>query len=355
MSNLPADRVVHALRHTAEATSWSMADWELVIRQSRQADLLARIGHQLEALGLWESVPGPPRVHLEAARRLGRAQQDEVWREIGHLRDALEPLGLPVLLLKGAAYLAAGLPPAAGRLFSDTDIMVPEARLPEVESALVMNGWMGNHLSDYDQRYYREWMHELPPMEHLRRRTVVDVHHAILPRTARLKPDAAKLLAAARPVAGLKGVCVLAPADMVLHSMTHLFYNDDLSHGLRDLSDLDLLLRHFGASPDFWSGLVERGRELDLSRSLHYGLRFVQRILGTPVPRLEKADAEHGAPAWPLSALMDRLWERGLSSQHVTAAPPLAGTALFLLYLRAHWLRMPPWQLARHLAIKARR
>ncbi len=353
MSGLPADRVVYALGHAAELPAWPLPDWELLVRQARQADLLARIANQLDKLGLIERVPRQPLVHLESAQRLARAQQDEVRREIGHLCKALAPIGLPVLLLKGAAYVAVGLPPAAGRMFSDTDILVPKARLPEVESTLMMNGWMTTHQSAYDQRYYRQWMHELPPMEHMRRRTVVDVHHAILPETARLKPDASKLLAAARPVAGLKGVSVLAPVDMVLHSMTHLLHNEELSHGLRDLSDMDLLLRHFGALPGFWAGLVERARDLDLARPLHYGLRFAQRILGTPVPESTLAEAVRAAPAWPLSALMDALWWRALRSQHATAAPPLTGAALFLLYLRAHWLRMPPLLLARHLATKA--
>jgi hypothetical protein len=31
----------------------------------------------------------------------------------------------------------------------------------------------------------------------------------------------------------------------------------------------------------------------------------------------------------------------------------MTGLALFALYVRAHWLRMPPGMLARHLAVKA--
>lgn len=349
----PRDRAVHALRHSGELPALTLPQWEGLVRQARQADLLARIAVQLEAAGLWHEVPPAPRAHFDAARRVAGAQRDEVLREIDHLRQALAPLGLPVLLLKGAAYLAADLPSAAGRVFSDTDILVPKARLPEVESALMMRGWMSTHHSAYDQRYYRQWMHELPPLQHLQRRTMLDVHHTILPETARLKPDARKLIAAARPVAGMDGVSVLAPVDMVLHSMTHLLHNEELSHGLRDLSDLDLLLRHFGATVDFWTELVERAREMDLARPLHYALHSAHRILGTPVPQHTLAAAAQAAPAWPLSSLMDALWWRALRSQHETAAPRWTGAALFLLYVRAHWMRMPPLLLARHLGIKA--
>ncbi len=351
--NLPPDRVVYALTHTAELPKGSLADWELLVRQARQANLLGRIGEQLTALGLMEQVPLAPRQHIVAMMRLAQAQREEVQREFEYLLRALSPIGVHVVLLKGAAYLAGGLVAAMGRVFSDTDILVPHDRLAEVESKLMVHGWMGAQSSAYEQRYYREWMHELPPLEHMRRGTALDVHHTILPRTARLKPDAAKLLAAARPVAGLDGFSVLAPVDMVLHSMTHLFHNDDLSHGLRDLSDLDLLLRQFGQLPNFWVELVDRATEMDLARPLHYGLRSTHRLLGTPVPAAATARAASAAPMRPLSLLMDGLWRRALQSQHPTAAPAFTPAALFLLYLRAHWLRMPPLLLIRHLSIKA--
>ncbi|NUP85150.1 MAG: hypothetical protein HUU30_05275 [Burkholderiaceae bacterium] len=54
-----------------------------------------------------------------------------------------------------------------------------------------------------------------------------------------------------------------------------------------------------------------------------------------------------------MSTLMDALWWRALRPQHPMAAPAGTSVALFLLYLRAHWLRMPPLLLARHLSIKA--
>lgn len=354
MSVQAEDRVLAVLRDAHVVERWTVADWEQFMRQARQADLVARVAAGIEAAGLSRVVPDGPRDHFIGFSRLVQAQHAEIVREAGYLQRALAQAGLPALLLKGAAYVVADLPPAAGRLFTDTDILVPRACLGDVESALMLNGWVSNELSAYDQRYYREWMHELPPMEHMRRRTALDVHHTILPPTARLKPDAGKILAAAVPVPGRPGIQVLAPLDMVLHSMTHLFHNEELSHGLRDLSDIDLLLRHFSIQrADFWRDLVERARELDLARPLHYGLRCAHRLLGTPVPGQALAAAARAAPAFPVAPLMDALWRRALGAQHPTAAPAFTPAALFLLYVRAHWLRMPPVLLIRHLAIKA--
>jgi len=50
---------------------------------------------------------------------------------------------------------------------------------------------------------------------------------------------------------------------------------------------------------------------------------------------------------------MDGLWMRVLRTPHPSAAARLSSLSLFCLYVRAHWLRMPPMLLTRHLMIKA--
>lgn len=347
--------LIQALGDVRTVVSWPLPRWDLLIRQARSADLLARLAALIKEAGLTGEIPEGPRRHLLSAQVLAQAQAEEAVREVGYVVKALAPLGVPVLLLKGAAYLMAGLPAAKGRLFSDLDLLVARERLPQVEAALMLNGWATTHHDPYDQRYYRQWMHELPPMEHVYRLTVLDVHHSILPDTARLKPEARKLLAQARPVAANSPIHVLSPADMVLHGATHLFHNEELSHGLRDLSDLDLLLRHFGQKESFWQDLAERASELDLTRPLHYGLRHSVRLFSTPVPAATLNQAAVWAPPLPLHWIMDALWRRALRPPHPSCADRFTSIALFLLYVRAHWLRMPPHLLFRHLTVKALR
>jgi len=352
MSSQGRDWACWALQNLERLPQLTPAQWEPVIRQARRADLLARIAAQLERRGLLDSVPPAPRAHLMSASRVWHAQMQEVGHEAQLIADALRSLNIPVVILKGAAYVLADLPAAEGRLFSDIDILVPRAALAEVEGALRLSGWMSDYKDAYDQRYYREWMHELPPMTHIRRGTTLDVHHNILPITVRHPPDAALLLAQARPLPAFAGLSVLAPADMILHSMTHLFHNDDLSHGLRDLSDLDLLLRHHGGEAGFWQSLMERALELHLALPLAYGLWATHELLSTPVPDAVLEQSEL-ASASRLPRLMHWLWRRVLRTPHHDAALPGAGLAHFALYVRAHWLRMPPLLLARHLSIKA--
>jgi hypothetical protein len=230
--------------------------------------------------------------------------------------------------------------------------------LADVEAELLRHGWIGTHQSAYDQRYYREWMHELPPMVHIRRQSAIDVHHAISPETARWRADVARLWADVRDVPAADSAdgqryVVLAPVDMVLHSMVHLFLNEELSHGLRDLADIDQLLRHFSSEAGFWARLVARAEELGLQRALFYGLRCGSDILATPVPaETLSAVAAWGPGPW-VAALMQAAWRRLLCTPHPTTADIWTPLARFALYVRATALRMPPLLLARHLTIKA--
>lgn len=331
----------------------SLEEWDFLIRQARAADLLGRLHAVADAHDTLGDVPEAPRTHLRSVALLVAHQHQAVRREVHELLRALAPLRIPLILLKGAAYVAAELPVAQGRLLSDIDILVPKATLPDVEAKLMLHGWSAGHHDEYDQRYYRRWMHELPPMRHIRRGTVIDVHHALLPETARIRADSERMRAAAIPVAGHAGAFVLAPEDMLLHSATHLFHEGEFDHGLRDLVDLDGLIRHFGESPTFWRRLPERAREVGLGRPLFYALRYSHRLLDSPVPASVLEDSmQDGPPPFARSAI-DGLFVRALRAPHSSCADRWTPAALFLLYVRSHWLRMPLHLLAYHLARKA--
>lgn len=338
------------LRAPDRIARFSLAEWDLLIRQARQSGLLARLYRQFADSDLLAALPHPVRWHFEAADTLAQKQQIAVRWEVEQIRDALAGLGFPLIVLKGAAYVVAGLPAARGRLFNDIDILVPRELLNQTEAALMLAGWHASGLSAYDERYYRRWMHEIPPMQHVHRATVIDVHHAILPETARYFPDPEKLRRTIEPAAGLPGVFVLSAVDRILHSAAHLFHDGELPHGLRDLSDLDLLLRQAAAAPGFWPQLLKRAADLQLERSLFYALRYTQHFLDTPVPQ----DAlRHAAPAAGLLKLMDAVFSRALAPIHASCDDRYSGLARQAAYIRAHWLRMPAHLLLPHLLHKA--
>jgi hypothetical protein len=339
--------LLEALRDPAAAARLGPAEWEALLRAARAERLHGRLAVMVAERGLLDRVPEPARPHLRAYLALSAEHDRGVRWEVDRIAAAMRGVDAPVLLLKGAAYLMSGLPVAKGRLTGDVDILVPKARLGAVEAALLEHGWEPTNVDPYDQMYYRRWMHELPPLRHARRHSTIDVHHTILPETSRLKPDAQDLIRSAMPNPGAANVLVLSPMDIVLHGAAHLFHGE-IAGSLRDLVDLDDLLRHFARDPAFWSGLVARAGQMDLGRPLFHTLRYASRVLGTAVPAEALAAAEAFRPGRVTLALMDRLVPAAITPRR----PGGRGFSSFLLYVRSHWLRMPPLLLARHLATK---
>jgi len=335
--------LVRVLRNPAEIRSLSTPEFSGLIDVAEHARLLGWLLSEIDAGHVPPFAPDWLQDRLVTVRALVREHERAVRWEIDRLQRAFSGAGLPWILLKGAAYVAASLPPGRGRRVADIDVLVPFEQLAQTEETLNQHGWHVGALDPYDQRYYREWMHELPPMTHKDRRSVVDVHHAILPRTSRLHPSASRLASKAVRVDG--GVRVLCPAHMVLHAAAHLFHDGEITGAIRDVVDLDALLRRFGEGADFWRELASESRELGLTRPAYYAVRYSRRLLDTPVP----ADVLDGMAAWgpapPVRLLMDALVERTLPGKSAATS----SSAALALYVRSHWLRMPPFMLVRHL------
>jgi hypothetical protein len=325
----------------------TLGQWDVVLRHARAAALAARLSYLIEAHGWRAAIPDQVRRHLDAERLVASKLARDVERELQRIVEPLRLAGIPVVVLKGAAYIVGDLPAARGRVFTDIDILVPRNDIDVAEQRLILAGWRGEEKAGWDQRFYRRWMHQIPPMVHAVRESVVDLHFAIVPSRARHAVASDPLFEAAQRAARDPQVKILAPEDMILHSATHLFNEGEFDRALRDLVDLDLLLRHFAAMPDFWTKLVERAASLGMGRPLYYALRNAGRFLFTPIPAEVIEATRRFAP--PMPALMDALFERALRPPHPTARDRLARLSLLFLYARGHWLRLPLHLLAPHL------
>jgi hypothetical protein len=312
---------------------------------AQRARLLGWLVEQVRAGHVPADAPGWLRDRLITADTLVRGYERTVRWEIDRLSRAFLDTGQTWILLKGAGYIAAGLPPGCGRRVADIDLLVPQADLARTEKVLQENGWEFPEIDEYDNRYYREWMHELPPMMHRDRRSIVDLHHAILPRTSRLKPSSERLIERAQTT---NGVRVLCPAHMILHGAAHMFHDGEIAGAIRDLVDLDLLLRSFGRDEAFWDDLVLEADALDLRRPAYYALHYAPRWFDTPIPARVSAAVRRWAPPAPVGRLMDALVDRSIGGGSGAAST----AAVFALYARSHWLKMPPLHLAQHLARK---
>lgn len=334
------------LKHLNEFT------WAQLLRQARATNLFGRLAHLIEhqASAAALNIPAYVAPHVFAAKRLCTAQHACVQNEAQNIAKALLPLGIQPVLLKGSAYVLGNAPAAIGRMFSDMDILVPRDRLADVESTLMLAGWISHVDDEYDQRYYRQWMHELPPLMHMKRGTGIDVHHALTPLTCRWRADSARMLADAIELPDLPGIKVLQPADQILHSATHLYLESEMPNALRDLSDLDLLLRHHSQHAGFIEQLEQRAQQVGLAKPLDRALRHAHAVFGTPLPtptlqRLGKIS----------QPVLDALYFDAYRCQHPSGKRWWSPIAQWLLFVRGHWMRMPLPLLVVHLTRKALR
>jgi len=332
---------------------------EQLLHQARSCNVLAMLAYHLLNQGVSEQLPNWFTRHLQSAIHAAAAVHRSVKWEIFNVTRALRQIDTPVLFLKGAAYILANNNAAAGRIFSDVDFLVPRQRIAEVEKALLNHGWVQGELSSYDDRYYRRWMHEVPPLKHIQRKSVLDVHHAILPPTAKAKPDSDLLIHDAQLLECeyVDGeIYVLSACDMFLHSATHLFYEGELEHGFRDMIDIMRLLTQYCVDNEYAENLVRRARELHLEKPLFYALRYCQALFALEFPAALATYVGKEPTAMvskPWLPVMDWLFLRALRPAHSACDKIGSGLARSLLYIRGHYLRMPLYLLLPHLLRKA--
>lgn len=340
---MSAELVARVLAMPERGLSLDAGGWTALLTAARAEQLLGTLAHRLDGLAMPDAV----RLILADAKGFAAQQRRAALWEGEMARRALAGLGVPIVLLKGTAYAAAGLAAGQGRSIGDLDLLVPRAALDTAEAALLEAGWEPVKADAYDDAYYRRWMHELPPLIHRERDRMADVHHTILPPTARPKPDAASLLADAVSLGD--GLAVLSRAHMVVHAATHLLADGDLAGGLRNLWDIDRLCREFGEGDGFYLDLIEEAFGLRLGWPVMRALRLAHAVFATPVPPLTtplRIDLRLSAS--------DRLFIRRLLARDGWGRATRPVTR-FGFYVRSHWLRMPPTMLARHLWIKWRR
>jgi hypothetical protein len=355
--------LVGALRDPDSAQNLAPEQWTALLTIARAEQLIGTLACRLEGQAVPDRVKAilaDARLNAEVQRCTALWEADCAWR-------ALAEYDGKVVLMKGTAYVASDLRAGQGRSIGDLDIMVAQPDLPTVEAKLLAAGWEWVKQDAYDDAYYRDHMHELPPMIHRERDRMIDVHHTILPLTARPRPDAAAMLADAVPLplagGGRGGDCppnaasvdipptqlspikgrglfIFAPEDMACHCAAHLFADGDLAGALRNLWDFHCLTQEFAASDSgFRARLSLRAKRHGLTAAVERAQRLADLLYGSGCDRL---------------TVIDRLFIRRLTARNGYGQQTRKFTRL-VFYIRSHALRMPPMMLARHLWTKWRK
>lgn len=325
----PALLLAEVMRDPTASARLDAEGWSSLFAVARAEQMIGSLAVRLAGLPMPEAAQRIVRDAIASAEqgRVAALWEAEMARRV--LRD------IPFVLLKGTAFVAAGLSAGRGRSIGDLDILVARHCLDEVEARLLAAGWEWVKPDPYDDAYYRRWMHELPPLIHRDRDRMIDVHHTIIPLTARITPDAQALLADSVPLKD--GLRVLSPNDILCHAAAHLFADGDLAGGMRNLWDVHCLVADYGVE-----GLTERANHHGLAGAMSRAIRLAQALYAPP----------------PLTGTTggwgDRLYLRRLTARDRWGRPTRKLTRL-AFYIRSHWLRMPPAMLLRHLWIKWRK
>ncbi|MGB3725936.1 MAG: nucleotidyltransferase family protein, partial [Glaciecola sp.] len=283
------------------------------------------------------------------ALRIALRQKEQVELEATELTNILKNESDFVVFLKGAAYSLSDAKVGQGRLYSDIDILVNKNQITQCEQALSLFGWVGEAVNDYDDKYYRKWAHEIPPMAHAHRGTIIDVHHNIVPIISKDAPTVENL--AAYIVRNKFGVHVLNEAAQFVHCSVHLFRNEEYRSAFRDLLDLFYMLED--ASGEFIDEIIATAEALGFVYevglalwALHYHFS-----LNISEAQLNKCDVKRALR----SGFDHYLFASVLLPQHTLLAGSKTPLKHLLAMLRGHVIKMPIHLLCYHLVVKSLR
>ncbi|MBL4603917.1 MAG: nucleotidyltransferase family protein [Emcibacteraceae bacterium] len=351
MTNVITEKniLVTILKDPAKMLELSPEDWNELLREAKIANLAGRLAADSKLLDINDKLPLKVRDLFKSFSYTSAGSTRMIKWEMNRVKRALRGSNDKIILLKGAAYIEKQLNCTRGRNSVDLDILVAKTRIDWVEEQFLAAGWQHHLENDYDQKFYREYSHELPPMIHPDRRISIDVHHSILPVTSRVYPDMSKLIECA--VKCSDGFYVFSDVDIILHSVVHQFQDGEVRSSLRNLLEQHDMFMEFGKNSEFWQKLVPRAEELGFTRALYYALRYTSIIFGTGIPDHVTQAIKHHQPGFVTRSLMD--W---MVPAVISPTIGARGVSRYLsangLYIRSHWLRMPPLLLMKHLSIK---
>jgi hypothetical protein len=237
-------------------------------------------------------VPPDVRDYLEATAYLNGERSTLLLDGLETALAALEPHGIGVIALKGAANLVDGLYPEPSlRIVGDLDLLVAPDHALRASEVLAQAGF--DDVGERRRRVPLRGHHHLPMQRHRATGVGIEVHTAVLspPYGPMLEP--ARVRRSTRP-AGFRGreLGLPSPTHRVLHNLVH----DQLVDGayarrsvsLRQLLDLALLCLREDAKID-WQEVAAAFAGARF-KALAYGLGVAQ-LLGVESPLGDLPDA----------------------------------------------------------------
>ncbi len=324
-----------------------------IVAEARYYNMLAQLKYLCESKNCWDALPDQFKQHLNSGSLFYVNQRKKLENEAEQIAKVLTPLKVNWVYLKGGAYHLSNMPCFSGRMMNDIDILVEERDLTRVEEALKANGWLSSEISNYDEKFYRSWSQEIPPLRHLYRQVELDVHFNILPKTLKESLDGRYLFEESTVLNTNGHEKVMKPHAMLMHSAIHLFYESEYHKGLRDLYDICILINTFGEDNEFWHRLINLQHKVGNERSVYCALRYSHKIYNVDIPSEVLAYYDKYKPNTFYLQLLDFCFLNAFTSNYPPHRKLGHTLSELILYLRGHLKRMPLRLLVPHLAKKS--
>jgi hypothetical protein len=236
-----------------------------------------------------EAAAAPPEIvrDLERTQFAQALYNTRALADLGRVVGALRAAGLRPVVLKGAALAGRCYDPVALRAISDLDLLLPAGELERADEVLRGLGYRQSCPPGWEE-FYAQHHHRapyLPPRGHPR----LEIHVGLLDPRWRQQPDIEVMIARAveMPFGGAAG-WALAPEDQLVHACLHLAVSGRFLRGMKDLADIDLLLRRPGGLDV--GAILAAAERPGIGRALHYAFALARELFDTPLePRLAEA------------------------------------------------------------------
>ncbi len=325
-------------------------EWEYIIALLRESNLLASCYYRLKNENNLELLPPFALKHMTSAVKYSQRQALQVNYECEEISKILASADISAVFLKGASYTLRKSQNSMGRIYSDIDVLVDFAQLHLAENTLSEHGWKTKDVNEYDDRYYREWSHEIPPMFNIYRATVLDLHHNIAPPISGKSVDTTLLLEGCITLdSGLK---VLSICSTIIHSAVHLMCDEELNHGYRDLLDICTLIRQH-ADETFWQSLINKAHQLNYAKELYIVLSLCKKLKGLTVSNSLLEQLQAAKSRLLLDFLIKHVYLDAIQPQLSNKVSFKQSTAQLICLILGHINKMPVRILLPHLLNKS--
>ena len=269
--------------------------WDLLSQQMLAHDLAPFVYARLRSTAAWPALPAATRARLSASFQSFSLRTYFLENELAHIVAALAAVGVPVMLLKGAALGRLVYDSPVERPLNDFDLLVPPDQVTVALRALAARGYEAQSLF-WLSAWQRRYRAEVPLICRARERwrLLLELHWALLELPYYIDAiPGADIWQNAVPAPGLPGAFVPDPATLLLHSCAHAAFHHSHDERLLWLLDVERLLR----LPTLdWEIVLARATRWKLSAVLFRRLALAQSRLGASAPPTVMARLAHSAP-----------------------------------------------------------